>query len=445
MAMAMKGLFSWTEKQSGVIAPDERLPWGSSIVLGLQHVLAMFGSTVVAPLIMGFNPNTALFFSGVGTVIFYLVVGGQVPSYLGSSFSFIAVVLTAIAKYGGIPAALGGIIACGVLYGIIGVITVFAGTRWIEFLMPPAVTGTVVMIIGLNLAAVGAGDAAASTNDVYLAIITLAAAVLSAVYLPRFFRRLPILIGAIVGYIAAIIMGKIDFTPVSNADWFGLPKFTAPTFNGSAMLLIAPIAIVLVAENTGHIKAIGAITGRNLDSYLGRGFLGDALATIVSGFGGGTGVTTYAENIGVMAMTRVYSTLIFIIASVVAILLGLCPKFGALIQTIPNNAPGILGGLSIVLFGLIAVTGGRIWVQGGVDFGKPRNLLSAAVGLILATGPYVLHLGNFDLSGIALGTFTTIILYQILRDPKDEGGEATAEEVPARVSGSLTDAGGSSS
>jgi putative pyrimidine permease RutG len=262
-------------------------------VLGLQHVLAMFGSTVVAPLIMGFNPNTALFFSGVGTIIFYLIVGGQVPSYLGSSFSFIAVVLTVIAKDGGIPAALGGIVGCGVLYGIIGVITMFAGTRWIDFLMPPVVTGTIVMIIGLNLAGVGAADAAGSTKDVYLAIITLAAAVLSAVYLPGLFRRLPILIGAIVGYIAAILMGKIDFTPVSKADWFGLPTFTTPTFNTSAILLIAPIAIVLVAENTGHIKAIGAITGRNLNGYLGRGFLGDAVATIVSGFGGGTGVTTY--------------------------------------------------------------------------------------------------------------------------------------------------------
>jgi uracil-xanthine permease len=452
MAMAVKDIFSWTEKKGGIIAPNERLPWGSSIALGLQHTLAMFGATVVAPLVMGFPTNTALFFSGIGTLLFFFIVGGNVPSYLGSSFSFISVVITAMGGPGkNLPVALGGIIICGVAYAIIGLITMFAGTRWIEVLMPPAVTGTVVMVIGLNLASVGASDAAASTNDVYLAIITLAAAVLSAVYLPRFLRRLPILIGGVVGFIAAIPLKNVDFSPVGKADWFGLPTFNSPQFTGRAIALIAPIAIVLVAENTGHIKAIGAITGRNLDKYLGRGFLGDAIATIVSGFGGGTGVTTYAENIGVMAMTRVYSTLIFIIASVVAILLGLCPKFGALIQIIPNQAPGILGGLSIVLFGLIAATGGRIWVQGKVDFGKPRTLLTAAIALILAASGlnavgtpvsvFTLNFGDFQLAGIPLATFTAIILYQILRDPKDEGEAQKEEAAVTAVGGSSSDAG----
>jgi uracil-xanthine permease len=447
MAVSLRGLFTWTEKREGVIAPDERLPWGSSIALGLQHVLAMFGATVVAPLIMRFPPNTAIFFSGIGTLIFFLIVGGNIPSYVGSSFSFIAVVLTAEAQYGGIPAALGGIIACGVVYAIIGLITMFAGTRWIDILMPPLVTGTVVMIIGLNLATAGVAyitSPGASTNDVWIAIITLAAAVLSAVYLPSFLRRLPILIGGIVGYLVAIPLKHIDFSSVGQAAWIGLPKFTAPTFNGAAMLLIAPIAIVLVAENTGHIKAVGTITGRNLDKYLGRGFLGDAVATIVSGFGGGTGVTTYAENIGVMAMTRVYSTLIFIIAAIVAILLGLCPKFGALIEIIPNQAQGVLTGLSIVLFGLIAATGGRIWVESKVDFGKSRNLMTAGVGLILATGGYVLHIGNFDLVAIPLATFTTIILYQVLREPKEQP-EQPAEAALAAQDSSASSGGTASS
>ncbi len=438
MAMSVKGMFSWTEKREGVIAPNERLPWGSSIALGLQHALAMFGATVVAPLIMGFPPNTAIFFSGIGTLIFFLIVGGNIPSYVGSSFSFIAVVLTAEQQYGGISAALGGIIICGVVYAVIALITIFAGTAWIDFLMPPAVTGTVVMIIGLNLATAGVSyitSPGASTNDVWIAIITLAAAVLSAVYLPGFLRRLPILIGGIVGYLVAIPLKHIDFSSVANAPWVGLPKFNTPTFNTSAMLLIAPIAIVLVAENTGHIKAVGTITGRNLDKYLGRGFLGDAVATIVSGFGGGTGTTTYAENIGVMAMTRVYSTLIFIIASVVAILLGLCPKFGALVEIIPNQAQGVLTGLSIVLFGLIAATGGRIWVENKVDFGKPRNLMTAGIGLILATGGYVLHIGNFDLVAIPLATFTTIILYQALRDPKEQTEGQKEEAVVSASSG----------
>lgn len=436
MAMSVKGMFTWTEKREGVIAPNERLPWGSSIALGLQHALAMFGATVVAPLIMGFPPNTAIFFSGIGTLIFFLIVGGNVPSYVGSSFSFIAVVLTAEKEYGGIPAALGGIIICGVVYAIIALITMFAGTRWIDILMPPIVTGAVVMIIGLNLATAGVAyinSPGASTNDVWIAIITIAVAVLSAVYLPGFLRRLPILIGGIVGYIVAIPLKHIDFSSVGKADWVGLPKFTSPTFNGSAILLIAPIAIVLVAENTGHIKAVGTITGRNLDKYLGRGFLGDAVATIVSGFGGGTGTTTYAENIGVMAMTRVYSTLIFIIAAIVAILLGLCPKFGALVEIIPNQAQGVLTGLSIVLFGLIAATGGRIWVENKVDFGKSRNLLTAGIGLILATGGYVLHIGNFDLVAIPLATFTTIILYQVLRDPKEQT-EGAKEGAPVSSS-----------
>ncbi len=447
MAMAIKGLFSWTEKKEGVIAPDERLPWGSSIALGLQHTLAMFGATVVAPLIMGFPPNTAIFFSGIGTLLFFLIVGGRVPSYLGSSFSFITAVITAMGGPGkNIPIALGGILICGILYAIIAVVTMFAGTRWIDFLMPPVVTGTVVMIIGLNLAGVGAFDASGSTEDVYLAIITLAAAVLSAVYLPGFLRRLPILIGGVVGFLVAIPLKNIDFSSVGKADWFGLPTFNTPQFDGAAIALIAPIAIVLVAENTGHIKAVGAITGRNLDGYLGRGFLGDAVATIIAGLGGGTGVTTYAENIGVMAMTKVYSTLIFIIASVVALLLGLCPKFGALLAIIPSQANGVLGGLSIVLFGLIAATGGRIWVQGKVDFGKPRNLLTAAVGIILGTGGfggsnlYALNFGKFQLGGIALGTFAAIILYQILRDPKDEGSEEAKEEAVVTADGSSSEA-----
>ncbi len=447
MALSVKSMFTWTEKREGVIAPNERLPWGSSIALGLQHALAMFGATVVAPLIMGFPPNTAIFFSGIGTLLFFLIVGGNVPSYVGSSFSFIAVVLTAEAQYGGIPAALGGIVVCGVVYAIIGLITMVAGTRWIDVLMPPIVTGTVVMIIGLNLATAGVSyitSPGASENDVWIAIITIAAAVLSAVYLPGFLRRLPILIGGIVGYLVAIPLKHIDFSSVGQADWFGLPKFTSPTFNGSAILLIAPIAIVLVAENTGHIKAVGTITGRNLDKYLGRGFLGDAVATIVSGFGGGTGVTTYAENIGVMAMTRVYSTLIFIIAAVVAILLGLCPKFGALIQIIPNQAQGILTGLSIVLFGLIAATGGRIWVESKVDFGKSRNLLTAGIGLILATGGYVLHIGDFDLVAIPLATFTTIILYQVLREPKSQA-EQPAEASPKAEVSSVESGGAASS
>jgi putative pyrimidine permease RutG len=426
----------WTLKREGIIAPDERLPWGQTIFVGLQHVLAMFGATVLAPIIMGFNPNTAIFFSGIGTLIFFLVVGGRVPSYLGSSFSFIAVVIAA-SMYSGkglnlhVDVALGGIIAAGVVYAIIGLIVIFTGYKWIEYLMPPAVTGAVVAVIGLNLAPVAIGDVSGSQFDTWMGIITVLAVVLVAVYAPGSLRRLPILIGGIIGYLIYLLfanafgLGKpINFTALGQAPWIGPPSLTLPSFHANAMFLIAPVAIILVAENLGHVKAVGAITGRNLDPYLGRAFLGDGLATIVAGLGGGTGVTTYAENIGVMAVTRIYSTLIFIIAAAVAILLGFSPKFGALIATIPQ---GVIGGLAIVLFGLIAATAGRIWVQNGVDFSKSRNLLTIGVALTLGAGNLTLNIGNFALGGIGTAAFGAIIMYQLLRGREPQ----TEEIVPA--------------
>ncbi len=433
----------WTLKTEGVIAPDERLPWGQTILVGLQHVLAMFGSTVLGPLLMGFDPNTAIFFSGIGTLVFFLIVGGRVPSYLGSSFSFIAVVAAATAYSAkslgqpnpNISVALGGIIAAGVVYAIIAVIVMFAGYRWVEILMPPVVTGAIVMVIGLNLAPVAIGEASSSPFNGLMALITVLAVAAVAVYFPGPLRRLPILLGGIIGYIVDLIFSNglsygpaIDFTKVANASWIGLPHFVGPTFTGNAISLIAPVAIILVAENTGHVKAVAAMTGRNLDKYLGRAFLGDAIATIIAGTGGGTGVTTYAENIGVMAVTRIYSTLVFIVAAVVAILLGFCPKFGALIGTIPL---GVLGGLAIVLFGLIAATGGRIWVENRVDFSKSRNLITAAVALTIGAGMVGnlgVTIGNFTIGGIGVATFGSIILYQILRERKPQPEEAVTAD-----------------
>ena len=422
-----RGYFTgWTLKKEGIIAPDERLPWGQTIVVGLQHVLAMFGATVLAPIIMGFNPNTAIFFSGIGTLIFFLIVGGRVPSYLGSSFSFIAVVLVAEGATHNIPVALGGIIAAGVVYAIIALIVIFTGYQWIEYLMPPVVTGVVVAAIGLNLAPTAISEATHSPFDTWMALITVLAVAVVAVYFPGPLRRLPILLGGVIGYLVYLLFANglgygtpINFTNLEKAAWIGLPVFTTPVFQASAMVLIAPVAIILVAENLGHVKAVGAMTGRNLDKYLGRAFLGDAVSTIVSASGGGTGLTTYAENIGVMAVSRIYSTLIFIIAAVVAILLGFCPKFGALIATIPL---GVLGGLAIVLFGLIAATGGRIWVQNQVDFSKSRNLITAAVALTMGAGNFTLNIGNFSIGGIGTATFGAIIIYQILRErePKPE-------------------------
>jgi putative pyrimidine permease RutG len=446
----VRGMFEWTVKRQGIIAPDERPPAGQSIALGIQHIFAMFGATFLGPVLMGFNPNTAIFFSGIGTLIFFVCVRGRVPSYLGSSFSFIGVVAAATAYSGSganpnIALALGGIIAAGAIYAVIGLIVMAVGYKWVEWLMPPVLTGAIVMVIGLNLAHVAVSDLSGTatwyingTNQVNnlffmtLGLITTLAVILVAAWAPGILRRLPILIGGIAGYLIYFLAtnvlnlgpagSAISFDKVMSAAWIGLPEFTAPKFDSNAITLIAPIAIVLVAENLGHVKAVATMTGRNLDPYIGRAFLGDGIATMVAGSGGGTGVTTYAENIGVMAVTKIYSSLVFIIAAVVAIAMGLCPKFGALINTVPW---AVLGGLAIVLFGLIAVTGARIWVQNKVDFGETRNLVTVAAALTIGAGDLTLTSGNFSLSGIAMATFGAIIVYQLL------GLVKVKEDVPA--------------
>lgn len=418
---------AWELKRDGVIAPDERLPWGQTFALGLQHVVAMFGATVLAPLLMGFDPNVAILMSGIGTLLFFLVVGGRVPSYLGSSFAFIGVVIAATGYAGSGPnpnigVALGGIIACGLLYTVIGVIVMSAGTGWIERFMPPVVTGAVVAVIGLNLAPIAVKSASATPFDAWMAVITVLCVGGVAVFTRGLMQKLLILAGLVLAYLIYMVlanglgMGKpVEFAGVAAATWFGLPKFAAPVFEANAMLLIAPVAIILVAENLGHIKAVSAMTGRNLDPYMGRAFVGDGLATMLSGGVGGTGVTTYAENIGVMAVTRVYSTLIFVVAAAVAIVLGFSPKFGALIATIPGP---VLGGVSIVVFGLIAVAGAKIWVDNRVDFTDNRNLIVAAVTLVLGAGDFTLKIGGFALGGIGTATFGAIILYALLGGQK---------------------------
>lgn len=414
----------WKLKTTGVIMPDERLPWGQTLVSGLQHGVAMSGATIIAPLLMGFDPNVALLFSGIGTLVFFVIVGGRVPSYLGSSFSFIAVVI-AVTGYSGqgpnpnLPVALGGIVGAGVLYGIIALVVMRAGVGWIEHLMPPVVTGAVVGVIGLNLAPVAVKAVSGSHFDTWIGLAVVLMIGLIAVGTRGLSRRLPIILGAVGGYVLYLALanglgwGKpIDFAPLAAAPWIGLPKFETPVFRADAIILIAPVAIILVAENLGHIKAIEAMTGRSLDGLLGRAFLGDSIATILSAFGGGTGVTTYAENIGVMAATKVYSTLLFVVAAASSVLLGFSPKFGALILSIPG---AVIGGLSIVVFGLIAAMAGRIWVENKVDFSDPRNLITVAVALTAGAGDLTFKFSDFAMGGIGTATFGAIILYQILR------------------------------
>ena len=423
------GMFDWTEKssavlqQGGVIGPDERLPWPQTAVMGVQHVIAMFGATVLAPILMGFDPNIAILMSGIGTLIFFLVTGGKVPSYLGSSFAFIGVVIAATAYAGKGPnanlgVALGGIIACGALYTLIGVVVQSIGTGWIERFMPPVVTGAVVAVIGLNLASIPVKNMAASNFDAWMQVVTFVSVALVAVMTRGMVQRLLILVGLIVASVIYAVLtnglglGKpIDLSGIANASWVGMPGFTAPVFSLNAMLLIAPVAIILVAENLGHIKAVTAMTGKNLDAYMGRAFIGDGVATMVSGGAGGTGVTTYAENIGVMAATKIYSTAVFVVAALIAVVLGFSPKFGALIQAIPLP---VMGGVSIVVFGLIAVAGAKIWVDNRVDFSDNKNLIVAAITLVLGTGDFTLRFGQFALGGIGTATFGAILLYALL-------------------------------
>ena len=428
----MTSLFQWREVRAtadgAVVAPDERLPWPQTAVMGVQHVIAMFGATVLAPILMGFNPNIAILMSGIGTLIFYFITGGRVPSYLGSSFAFIGVVIAASGYAGpgpnaNIAVALGGIVACGALYIAIGALVQAVGTGWIERFMPPVVTGAVVAVIGLNLANVPIKNMAAGNFDAWMQAMTFLCVGLVAVFARGMVQRLLILVGlALATAVYAVLtnglgLGKpVDLAGIANAAWFGLPAFTAPVFTGNAMLLIAPVAIVLVAENLGHLKAVTAMTGRNLDPLIGRAFIGDGVATVVSGMAGGTGVTTYAENIGVMAATRIYSTAVFVVAAVIALLLGFSPKFGALIQAIPLP---VMGGVSIVVFGLIAVAGAKIWVDNRVDFSQNRNLIVAAITLIIGTGDFTLRFGQFALGGIGTATFGALILWALLGRTKN--------------------------
>lgn len=420
-----------------VVQPEERLFFGQNLAMGAQHVVAMFGSTILAPLLMGFDPNLAILMSGIGTLIFFLFVGGKVPSYLGSSFAFIGGVI-AVTGYAGVGAnanigvALGAIIICGLVYTIIGLIVWFFSARsangaaWIDTLMPPVVTGSIVAVIGLNLAPIAAKGAMGGTNfDALMALMTVLCVGGVAVYTKGTVQRLLILVGLLLSCVIywvfanLMAMGKpIDFSTVSAAAWLGLPSFSAPVFEVQAISVIAPVAIILVAENLGHIKAVSAMTGQNMDRFLGRAFVGDGVATMVSGAVGGTGVTTYAENIGVMAVTRVYSTLVFVTAALIAIALGFSPKFGAVIQTIP--AP-VLGGMSIVVFGLITIAGAKIWIVNNVDFSKNHNLIVAAVTLILGAGNFSLQFGTFKLDGIGTATFGAIILHLLLRSKTSKG------------------------
>lgn len=419
--------------QRRVIQTDETLPFAQALPLALQHLMAMFGATVLVPLLTGLDPSVGLMTSGIGTIIYLFCVRGKIPSYLGSSFAFIAplaavvggVTAGAANKPEMIPYALGGLVAAGVVYVIVAGIVKAFGTGWLYKLLPPALVGAVVIVIGLGLAGTAVKEALFVNSDptspvswtyLLVAVITLAAAIIFSSYFKGFVATVPILLGIIVGYAVAIPFHLVDFSKVSKAAWIGLPHLTVAKFEPSAVLLIAPVALVVIVEHIGHLLVVNEITGKDFSPLLPQSLLGDGLATIFSGFVGGTPSTTYAENIGVMAVTKVYSVQLFWYAGALAALIGgFVPKVGALISSIPSP---VMGGVSILLFGLIASSGLRMLVESGIDYSHSRNLILSSVVLVVGIGMEVggikIPIGQYTVPGMALATLLGVILNLVL-------------------------------
>ena len=421
-------LLSWKLHGNGknitpgeVVSTDERLTWPRTIGVGVQHIAAMFGATFLVPIITGFPPTTTLFFSGIGTLLFLIITNNRVPSYLGSSFAFLGPIGAATASAGaggGMAAALGGIVFTGVLLALVGFAVKAAGIGWINWLLPPVVTGTIVMVIGLNLAGAAknnfqglVGGKIVDPGATRIGIITLVSIGLIAAISRGFMSRISIFLGLVVGYVVALALGEVNTDSIQSAKLFALPTFTSPTFNISAMILFLPVVLVLIAENVGHVKAVSAMTGKSLDDQMGNALMADGLATTMAGLGGGSGTTTYAENIGVMAATRVYSTAAYWIAGVGAIVLSLSPKFGAVLSATPMGA---LGGVATALFGMIGVLGARIWIEGKADFSNPINLLITASALIIGIADYSWTKASYTFTGIINATLVAVIGYQVL-------------------------------
>ncbi|WP_433325107.1 uracil-xanthine permease family protein [Spirillospora sp. CA-294931] len=435
-----------------VVGPDERLSWPRTAGIGAQHVVAMFGATFVFPLVMGLDPNLAVMMSGVATIVFLLIVQGKVPSYLGTSASFVGGVFAIRA---GVDTAqtdgwvTGAILVAGVVLAMCGLVIHFLGTRVIHAVFPPVVTGGVVMLIGFGLAFVVADTY--WPQDHWVALATMTFVFLVMVLFRGFLGRIAILLGLLfgfalswvldrtVGQITSVLPGqrlldasgkpctaegpycvatafehdRVSFDAMKAADWFGLPEMHAPDFKMSAILLVLPAVIALIAENTGHVKAVGEMTGTDLDPMIGRAVFADGVGTVVTTSVGGSPTTTYAENIGVMAATRIYSTAAYYIAAAIAILFGLCPKFGALVAATPG---GVLGGVTVILYGMIGLLGAKIWIESRVDFADPVNMVPVGAGIILAIGPVVHEINeDFKLEGIAFGTIVLLAGYHLLR------------------------------
>ncbi|MBO0828288.1 MAG: nitrate reductase [Streptosporangiales bacterium] len=428
-----------------VVGPGERLSWGRTVGLGAQHVVAMFGATFVFPIVMGLNPQLAVMMSGIATIIFLLIVRGRVPSYLGTSASFVGGVAAIRTQGGTSPQVTGAILVAGAVLAVVGVVIHFLGARVIHRVLPPVVTGAVVMLIGFNLAPVVADTY--WPQDQWIALIVMVAIVAVSLGLRGFLSRIAVFVSLMFGYVLSWLFDRgfgqitsfdatagkvtthwrVDWSGVQSADWIGLPPKTGtpgpdghalvgwhlPDFRWAFVLLVLPAVIALIAENTGHVKAVAEMTKTDLDPLMGRAIAADGVATVLASAVGGSPTTTYAENIGVMAATRVYSTAAYYVAAIVAILFGFSPKFGAVISATPG---GVLGGITVVLYGMIGLLGAKIWRENNVDFGNPLNLVPVAAGIIIAIGDTALQFGKqFALSGIALGTIVVVVFYHFGR------------------------------
>ena len=391
----------------------ERPPLLTTIPLSLQHLFAMFGSTVLVPILFHVNPATVLLFNGIGTLFYLILCKGKIPAYLGSSFAFLSPVFLVLSQYS-YEAALGGFIIVGIVFCIVSFIVHTIGTSWIDVIFPPASMGAIVAVIGLELMPTAAGMAGLTGEStdptvIFVSIATLAITIFASMAFRGFLSIIPILIGVVAGYIIAFCAGIVDLSHVESAPWLALPTIYTPEFDLRAILIILPASIVVVVEHIGHLIVTGNIVGRNLakDPGLDRSLLGNGVSTIFSGFFGSTPNTTYGENIGVLAITKVYSTWVIGGAAIFAILLSCLGKLAALIQSIPTP---VMGGVSMLLFGVIAASGIRILVEAKVDYNNPMNLLLTSIVMGVGVSTASLTIGTVTLRGMALATVIAIIL-----------------------------------
>ncbi|WP_068784623.1 uracil permease [Paenibacillus phocaensis] len=403
------------------IQVNEKVPFGPGVLLSLQHLFAMFGSTVLVPNLFGVDPGMILLMNGIGTLLYILICKGKIPAYLGSSFAFIAPVQAVIISHpgNGYAMALGAFIVTGVIFVLIALLIKYAGTNWIDIVFPPAAMGAIVALIGLELIPVAAGMAGWITDgaegwtpngtDITLSLVTLGVTVLGAVLFRGFPKIIHILIGIVVGYVLALFMGEVNTEAIGAAKWFTLPTVTTPQWDPSVIISIVPVALVVIVEHIGHLLVTSNIVGKDLskDPGLHRSLMGNGISTILSGFVGSTPNTTYGENIGVMALTRVYSVFVIGGAAIFAILLSFSGKFSAIVANIPNP---VMGGVSLLLFGVIAASGLRIFVEQKVDFSKPTNMLLTTVVLVIGLSGTKLTMGSVELKGMALATIVGILL-----------------------------------